>query len=100
MKYDADEEERSFSHTAPALALALASRDHPYTSCPMVGRSTEVQYEPGEGTTTGMFGGDSNWRGPVWFPINYLLRRICAPARITDIYGNDLKVECPTGRER
>ena len=53
-----------------------------------------VQYEPAE-STTGLFGGNSNWRGPVWFPINLLLIR----ALITHYryYGDGLKVECPTG---
>ena len=53
-----------------------------------------VQYEPAE-STSGMFGGNSNWRGPVWFPINLLLIR----ALITHYryYGDSLKVECPTG---
>ena len=67
--------------------------DHPYTFT--VGSSEyRVQYEPAE-STTGMFGGNSNWRGPVWFPINLLLiRALVAHYRY---YGNDLKVECPTG---
>ncbi len=53
-----------------------------------------VQYEAAE-STSGMFGGNSNWRGPVWFPINLLLIR----ALITHYryYGDSLKVECPTG---
>jgi Mannosylglycerate hydrolase MGH1-like glycoside hydrolase domain len=67
--------------------------DHPYT-VEVHGQEYRVQYEPAE-STTGMFGGNSNWRGPVWFPINMLLIR----ALITHYryYGNDLKVECPTG---
>ena len=53
-----------------------------------------VQYEPAE-STSGMFGGNSNWRGPVWFPINLLLiRALIAHYRY---YGDSLKVECPTG---
>ena len=53
-----------------------------------------MQYEPAE-STSGMFGGNSNWRGPVWFPINVMLIR----ALITHYryYGDDLRVECPTG---
>ena len=42
-----------------------------------------------------MFGGNSNWRGPVWFPLNYLL--IEALERYDEFYGEDFKVECPTG---
>lgn len=53
-----------------------------------------VRYVPGE-SDTAMFGGNSNWRGPVWFPINYL---ICESLRTYDsFYGETFKVECPTG---
>ena len=53
-----------------------------------------MQYEPAE-STTGMFGGNSNWRGPVWFPINVLLIR--ALLQFHMYYGDDFTVECPTG---
>jgi hypothetical protein len=56
-----------------------------------------VSYDPGE-STTGMFGGNSNWRGPVWFPVNYLL--IEALEVYHHFYGDTLKVECPTGSGR
>jgi len=67
--------------------------EHPYTF-DVHGAEHRVQYEPAE-STSGMFGGNSNWRGPVWFPVNLLLIR----ALITHYryYGNDLTVECPTG---
>jgi len=67
--------------------------DHPY-SFYAGGVEHRVQYEPAE-STSGMFGGNSNWRGPVWFPINLLLIR----GLITHYryYGDDLTVECPTG---
>jgi hypothetical protein len=67
--------------------------DHPY-SFYAGGVEHRVQYEPAE-STSGMFGGNSNWRGPVWFPINVMLIR----ALITHYryYGDDLRVECPTG---
>jgi hypothetical protein len=67
--------------------------DHPY-SFYAGGVEHRVQYEPAE-STSGMFGGNSNWRGPVWFPINVMLIR----ALITHYryYGDDLTVECPTG---
>ncbi len=67
--------------------------DHPYVFT-VHGVEHRVQYEPAE-STSGMFGGNSNWRGPVWFPINLLLIR----ALITHYryYGNSVKVECPTG---
>src|SRR5262245_39441117 len=53
-----------------------------------------LDYEPGE-STAGLFGGNSNWRGPVWMPINYLL--IEALQRFDYYLGSDFKVECPTG---
>ena len=56
-----------------------------------------VEYVPGE-STMGLFGGNSNWRGPVWFPVNYLL--IEALERYHHFYGDTLQVECPTGSGR
>jgi len=53
-----------------------------------------VDYEPAE-SSTGMFGGNSNWRGPIWFPINYLL--IESLQKFYHYVGDDFKVECPTG---
>src|SRR5690606_10703815 len=53
-----------------------------------------VSYEPGE-SRTGMFGGNSNWRGPVWFPGNYLL--IEALQKFDFFYGDDFRIEFPTG---
>jgi hypothetical protein len=67
--------------------------EHPYVF-DVAGVEHRVQYEPAE-STSGMFGGNSNWRGPVWFPINLLLIR--ALIQHYRYYGNDLKVECPTG---
>jgi len=61
------------------------------------GQRYSVDYVPGE-STTGMFGGNSNWRGPIWFPINYLL--IEALERYHHFYGDDVTVECPTGSGR
>ena len=58
------------------------------------GEEYRVDYVPGE-SDTGLFGGNSNWRGPIWFPINYLL--IEALERYHHFYGNTLKVEYPTG---
>jgi hypothetical protein len=56
-----------------------------------------VEYVAGE-SNTGMFGGNSNWRGPIWFPVNYLL--VEALERYHHFYGDTLKVECPTGSGR
>ncbi len=58
------------------------------------GQPYTVRYEPAE-SRTGLFGGNSNWRGPVWFPVNYLL--VEALQRYHHYYGDDFKVECPTG---
>ena len=58
------------------------------------GEQKVVDYEPAE-SRTGLFGGNSNWRGPVWFPINYLL--IESLQKFHHYYGDDFKVECPTG---
>ncbi|HEU0031372.1 MAG TPA: glucosidase [Kofleriaceae bacterium] len=58
------------------------------------GQRYTVEYAPGE-SRSGTFGGNSNWRGPVWFPVNYLL--IEALKRYHHFYGDELTVECPTG---
>jgi hypothetical protein len=58
------------------------------------GSEYRVEYTPGE-STSGVFGGNSNWRGPVWFPLNYLL--IEALERYHHFYGDDFRVECPVG---
>jgi hypothetical protein len=58
------------------------------------GQQYRVDYVPGE-SNTGLFGGNSNWRGPVWFPLNYLL--IEALERYHHFYGDEFKVECPAG---
>ena len=53
-----------------------------------------VGYQPGE-SDSGLFGGNSNWRGPIWFPVNYLI--IESLQKFHHYYGDDFKVECPTG---
>ncbi len=58
------------------------------------GQQFGLQYEPGE-STTGLFGGNSNWRGPVWMPMNYLI--VNALKTYCQYYGETFKVECPTG---
>jgi hypothetical protein len=74
-------------------ALSKYHLEHPYVM-QLDGREHRVCYDPGE-STTGMFGGNSNWRGPVWFPLNYLL--IEGLQRFHWYYGDSLKVEFPTG---
>jgi hypothetical protein len=61
------------------------------------GKEYRIDYEPAE-STSGLFGGNSNWRGPVWFPINYLI--IEALQKYHYFYGDDFKVELPTGSGR
>src|SRR6266508_5363036 len=66
---------------------------HPFV-LEMAGRQFSVSYDPAE-STTGLFGGNSNWRGPIWFPLNYML--IEALRNFHRYYGDDFLVECPTG---
>jgi hypothetical protein len=74
-------------------ALSRYHLEHPF-SLEIAGQNYSIDYEPGE-STTGLFGGNSNWRGPVWFPLNYLL--VESLQRFHYFYGDDLKVEFPTG---
>jgi hypothetical protein len=74
-------------------SLSRHYADHPY-SIQVNGQSFGIDYEPAE-SRTGAFGGNSNWRGPVWFPINILILR--ALINLYAYYGEDFKVECPTG---
>ena len=67
--------------------------DHPYILTAN-GQEYRVDYEPAE-STTGLFGGNSNWRGPIWFPMNYLI--IESLQRFHHYMGDNFKVECPTG---
>ena len=77
-------------------ALSRYHREHPYM-LDVAGVNHQVDYEPGV-STTGLFGGNSNWRGPIWFPVNYLL--IQALRRFHGYYHDTLRVECPTGSGR
>jgi len=74
-------------------ALSRYHDDHPFT-IDLAGVSYSIDYEPGE-SESGLFGGNSNWRGPIWFPVNYLL--IGALRRYANFYGDDLLVEYPAG---
>ena len=74
-------------------ALSRYHKDHPYLF--YVGRDVyRVDYEPAE-SSTGLFGGNSNWRGPIWMPVNHLLLQ--SLRQFYSYYGDDFKVECPTG---
>ncbi|MBV9928200.1 MAG: glucosidase [Acidobacteria bacterium] len=77
-------------------AVSRRHREHPYV-LHVEGTEHRVDYEPGE-SSTGLFGGNSNWRGPVWFPVNYLL--IESLQKFHHYLGDDFSVECPTGSGR
>jgi hypothetical protein len=94
LRYLLDENE--FFSPFGIRSLSRYHQDHPYVAR-LGGQEQRVSYEPGE-STTAMFGGNSNWRGPVWFPVNYLL--VEALERYHHFYGDTLKVECPTGSGR
>ena len=68
-------------------------RDHPL-HFDYNGLTADLDYEPAE-STTAMFGGNSNWRGPVWMPLNYLT--VLALNRLGQYFGEDLTVELPAG---
>ena len=74
-------------------AISRYHLDHPY-KLPVNGTDYRVDYEPAE-SSTGLFGGNSNWRGPIWFPVNYLL--IESLQKFHFFLGDNYKVECPTG---
>ena len=74
-------------------ALSRVYKDNPFV-LPVNGSSYTVAYEPAE-SSNGLFGGNSNWRGPIWFPVNFLL--IESLQKLHHYYGDDFKVECPTG---
>jgi hypothetical protein len=74
-------------------SLSRYHKDHPY-HVNLDGSSFEINYEPAE-SETGSFGGNSNWRGPIWFPMNFNL--IEALQRLDHYYGDSLTVEFPTG---
>ncbi|NDJ24961.1 glucosidase [Nostoc sp. B(2019)] len=86
-----DETEFLSSHGIRSVSRFHA--DNPYIF-DVDGQQHQVSYEPAE-STNGMFGGNSNWRGPVWFPMNYLI--IESLQEFHHYLGDDFKVECPTG---
>ena len=89
-------DEEQFLSPYGLRALSRRHREHPYVfPLPMEGQpAPRVDYEPAE-SRSGLFGGNSNWRGPVWFPVNYLL--IDSLERYHRYLGPEFKVECPTG---
>jgi Glycosyl hydrolase family 63 C-terminal domain len=85
-------DETEFLSPYGVRALSRYHKDHPY-QVTLNGEISQVSYEPAE-SMTGLFGGNSNWRGPIWFPVNFLL--IESLQKYHHYYGQDFKIECPT----
>ena len=86
-------DESEFLSPYGVRALSRSYLDHPY-DFEYDGVDYRVKYQPGE-SDSGLFGGNSNWRGPIWMQVNYLL--VENLRRFHQFYGDGLKVECPTG---
>jgi hypothetical protein len=86
-------DEQEFLSPYGIRAISQIHRNHPYV-LRINGTEYRVDYEPAE-STSGLFGGNSNWRGPIWFPINFLL--VEALQKFHHYFGEQYKVECPTG---
>jgi hypothetical protein len=91
LKYMLDENE--FLSDYGIRSVSKYHLDNPYVAN-IDGMQFSIKYTPAE-SDSGMFGGNSNWRGPIWFPVNYML--IESLQRFYKYYGDDFKVECPTG---
>ena len=86
-------DESEFLSDYGVRALSRYHLDHPYEFS-VNGHTYRVSYEPAE-SSTGLFGGNSNWRGPIWMPVNQLL--IHSLRKMYSYYGDEFVVECPTG---
>jgi hypothetical protein len=86
-------DENEFFSPYGIRSLSRYHREYPFVFH-HEGQEFRVDYLPGD-SNTGMFGGNSNWRGPVWMPVNILF--VSALRRLSAFYGQDFKVECPTG---
>jgi mannosylglycerate hydrolase MGH1-like protein/glycosyl hydrolase family 63 len=89
-------DEKEFLSPYGIRSLSRYHAEHPYVFR-TGNQEYKVPYLPGE-SDTGMFGGNSNWRGPIWMPVNFLIIR--ALLQYFGYYGNDFTVECPTGSGR
>jgi hypothetical protein len=89
-------DEREFLSEFGIRSLSRCHAEHPFVFH-AGGQDYRVDYLPGE-SDSGMFGGNSNWRGPIWMPVNGLIIR--ALLNYYSYYGDDFKVECPTGSGR
>jgi len=89
-------DEQEFLSPFGLRALSRIHKDQPY-ELPINGDLHRVDYEPAE-SSTGLFGGNSNWRGPIWFPVNFLM--VEALQKYQHYFGDTVKVECPTGSGR
>ena len=88
-------DENEFLSPHGLRSISRVHKDRPYVMT-VNGEEFRVDYDPAE-STTGLFGGNSNWRGPIWFPINFLI--VEALERYHHFYGDSLKVAFPTGSE-
>lgn len=86
-------DENEFLSPYGIRAISRHHKDNPY-KFNVNGTEYRVDYEPAE-STSGLFGGNSNWRGPIWFPVNYII--IESLQKFHHYLGDDFKVECPTG---
>jgi hypothetical protein len=86
-------DEDQFLSPGGIRALSKLHEKYPYT-INIGGHNYTIQYDPGD-STSDLFGGNSNWRGPVWMPVNYII--IQSIRKYAEFYGDDLQVECPVG---
>ncbi|MCI0746346.1 MAG: glucosidase [Verrucomicrobia subdivision 3 bacterium] len=86
-------DETEFLSDFGVRAISRHHLEHPYQFAAN-GNTMTVSYQPAE-SNSGLFGGNSNWRGPIWMPVNYLL--IESLQKFHHYYGDDFKIECPTG---
>jgi hypothetical protein len=89
-------DETEFLSPYGVRAISRHHLEHPYVF-EADGQDHTVRYQPGE-SDSGLFGGNSNWRGPIWFPVNYLI--VESLQQFHHYYGDDFRVECPSGSGR